>query len=64
MEIDDDINNSIEEFETYNGNKISINVHGIHKSTKNHCEDTAAFGSVGEYVNNIDEDRQLNSIKK
>ena len=46
-----------------NGNKATVNVCGIHKYSKNHCEDAAAFGSVGEYVNNIDEDRQLNKIK-
>ena len=59
MEIDDDVNNSIEEFETDNGNRISINVYGIHKYIKHHCEDSL----VGEYVNNIDAHRQLNNIK-
>ena len=34
MEIDDDVNNSIEEFEKDNGNRISINVYGIHKDIK------------------------------
>ena len=43
-----------------NGNRISINVYGIHKDIKNQCEDSI----VGEYVNNIDENRQLNNIKK
>jgi len=64
MEIDDDINNSKEEFETYNGNKISRNFCGVHTYIKNHCEGAAAFGSVGEYVNNIRENRHLNNIKK
>ena len=31
MEIDDDEINEIEEFEKDNGNRISINVYGIHK---------------------------------
>ena len=31
MEIDDDETNEIEELEKDNGNRISINVHGIHK---------------------------------
>ena len=51
IEIDDDENNEIEEWEKYNGNTKSINVYGIHKDIKNHCEDRL----VGEYVNNVDE---------
>ena len=58
MEIDDDENNEIEEFEKYNGNTISINVYGIHKDIKKHCEDSL----VGEYMNNVDEGRQVNNI--
>ena len=46
------------------GNRISITVYGIHKDIKNHCEDVAALGLVGEYVNNIDENRQVNNISK
>ena len=47
MKIDDDINNSIEEFEKKdNGNRISMNVFGIHKDIKNHCEAAAALELV------------------
>ena len=36
MELDDDDEiNEIEEFEKYNGNRISINAYGIHKDIKN-----------------------------
>ena len=56
--------NKVEEFAKDNGNIISINVCGIHKDIKDHCEEAAVFGLVGEYVNNIDENRQLNNIKK
>ena len=52
--------NEIEEFEKDNGNRISINVYGIHKDIKKHCGDS----SVGEYMNNVDESRQLNNIGK
>ena len=70
MKIDDDDNNSIEEFEKGNGNRISSDVYGIH------CEDAAAKGCpseghmvpfhaslFGEYVNNIYENRRVNKIK-
>ena len=57
MEIDDDENNDIEDFEKDSGNRISINVYGIHNDIKNHCQDSL----VGEYVNNIAESRQLNN---
>ena len=60
MEIDDDVNNSIEEFEKDNGNRISINVYGIHKDIKKHGDDSL----IGDYVNNIDESRQSNNINK
>ena len=42
------------------GSGISINVYGIHKDIKNHCQDSL----VGEYMNNMDENRQLNDINK
>ena len=51
MEIDDDVNNSIEEFEKYNDNRISINVYGIHKDIKKHGDDSL----IGDYVNNIND---------
>ena len=38
MEINDGVNNSIEEFERDNGNRIPINVYGIHNDIRNHCE--------------------------
>ena len=60
MEIDDDEIHEIEEFVKYNGNSISINVYGIHKDIKKQCADSL----VGEYMNNIDESRQLNNIDK
>jgi len=60
MEIHDDESSEIEEFGQDNGNRISINAYCIHKDIKGHCEDSW----VGEYVNNIDENRQLNSISK
>ena len=37
-----------------------MNVYRIHKDIKKHCED----GSIGEYVNDIDESRHLNNIDK
>ena len=40
LEIDDDENNEIEEFEKYNGNRISTNVYDIRKDIKKHCEDS------------------------
>ena len=60
MEIDDDVNNSIEEFEKDNDNRISINVYGIHKDIKKHGDDSL----IGDYVNNINESKQTNNIKK
>ena len=60
VEIDDDVNSSIQEFEKCNGNRMSIHVYGIHKDIKKHCDGSL----VGEYVNNIDESRQLNNIDK
>jgi len=60
MAIDDDVKNSTEEFVEDNGNRTSFNVYGIHKDIRNHCEDSLG----GEYVNNIDEDRQFNNIDK
>ena len=43
-----------------NGNRISINVYGIHKDIKKQCEDIL----FGDYVNNIDGSRQVNNINK
>ena len=40
MEIDDDVNNSTEEFVEDNGSSTSFNVYGIHKDTRNSCEDS------------------------
>ena len=51
---------TLKKFEKDNGNRISINFYGVHKAVKNHCDDS----SVGEYVNNIDENRQWNNINK
>ena len=45
MEIDDDESNEIEEFEKDSGNRISINLYGIHRDIKKSCEDRL----VGEY---------------
>ena len=59
-EIDDDENNENEESEKDNGNKISIDVYGIHKDMKKHCEDSL----VGEHVKNIEESIQLNKINE
>ena len=58
MKVDDDENNSIEEFEKYNGNIISINV--FIKILKKHGADSL----IGDYVNNIDESRKSNNINK
>ena len=58
MEIDDDVNNSIEEFEKDNDNRISINVYGIHKDIKKHGDDSL----IGDYVNNINESKQTNKF--
>ena len=60
MKIDDDEINEMEELEKDNGNRVSINVYGIHKDIKKHCKDS----SIGEYMNNVDESRQINNIDK
>ena len=54
----------LENLKKVNGNRLSIRVHGFHKDIKNHCEDAAAFGSVVEYVNNIDETQQSNNMNQ
>jgi len=55
VEIDDDENNEFEEFEKDNGNRISVNVYGIHNDVKNHCEDarkgTLCPSKIVELVN-------------
>ena len=58
MEIDDDEINEIEEFEKDTGNRIFINVYGMHKDIKKQCEDSF----VGEYMNSVDESRRINNI--